>query len=135
MSTYTDQMPDCCMACIHSIPRTNTRPQEFDCNLKKGKITWSEYDTPKECPLKPLPSVAGLRPCLIKDKKAVFHRWTEFSEVIAPSMLKGGTPGGEIKITLAIIEYEDGSVHRCYPEEIKFLDRKEDENVGNESRR
>lgn len=128
MSTYTDQMPDCCMACIHSIPRTNTRPQEFDCNLKKEKITWSEYDTPKECPLKLLPKEHNLRPCVVKGKKALFHRWAEYSDVVPPSPMVGGAPGGVIKSTLAIIEYEDGTIKRCYSEEIKFLDRKEDKN-------
>ena len=57
MATYTDKMPECCMACIHSIPRRRigNNPQEFDCNLKKAKITWSEYAPPRDCPLLPLP--------------------------------------------------------------------------------
>lgn len=129
MSTYTDKMPDCCMSCIHSIPRTNTRPQEFDCNLKKAKITWSEYDTPKECPLKPLPKIAELRPCLVRGKTAFFHRWVEYSDIVAPSPMVGGRPGGVIKCTFAIVEYEDGTVSRCYPEEIRFLDAQNNTHV------
>lgn len=128
MSTYTDKMPDCCMACIHSIPRANTRPQEFDCNLRKAKITWSEYDTPRDCPLKPIPNITELRPCLVKDKKALFHKWVEYSDVVAPSIMVGGAPGGVIKCTFAIVEYENGEVHRHYPEEIRFSDRKENKN-------
>lgn len=131
MSTYTDKMPDCCMACIHSIPRANTRPQEFDCNLKKAKITWSEYDTPKECPLIPLPNNAGLRPCLARGKKAFFHKWAEYSDVVAPSPMVGGQPGGVTKAVFAIVEFDDGTVSRCLPEKIRFLDAQNNSHAMN----
>lgn len=68
------------------------------------------------------------RPCLANGKKAFFHRWIECSDVVPPSPMVGGAPGGVIKSTFAIVEFEDGTINRCYPEEIKFLDRKEDEN-------
>ena len=68
----------------------------------------------------------GLRPCLANDRKAFFHRWTECSNVVPPSPMVGGTPSSYS--TFAIVEYEDGTISRCYPEEIKFLDREEDEN-------
>ena len=81
---------------------------------------------PQKCPLKPLPNTSVLRLCSVNNKIAFFHRWIECSDVVPPSPMVGGAPGGVIKSTLAIVEYEDGTVSRCYPEEIKFLDRKED---------
>jgi len=34
----------------------------------------------------------------------------------------GGHPGGQIKYTLGIVEYEDGQVEQVHPREIIFLD-------------
>lgn len=48
-----------------------------------------------------------LRPCIVKGRKALFHKWSVKS-----------------KETVAIIEYEDGAVTECYPYEIKFVDAK-----------
>ncbi len=70
----------------------------------------------------------GFRPCLANGRKAFFHRWTECPDIVPPSPMVGGAPGGVIKSTFAIVEYEDGTINRCYPEEIKFLDREDDEN-------
>lgn len=88
---------------------------------------WNECQVMnKECPTNPPSSITELRPCLVSGKTAFFHKWAEYSDVVAPSPMVGGAPGGVIKSTLAIVEYEGGTVSRCYPEEIKFLDRKED---------
>lgn len=59
-----------------------------------------------------------------KYHKALFHRWNVFQDVIPPSPMMGGHTGGQIQHTTAIIEYEDGTVHECYPQEIQFLDGK-----------
>lgn len=67
---------------------------------------------------------AELRPCIVKDRKALFHKWSDKSEIIAPSPMVGGHNGGVLKYTVAIIEYEDGVVTECYPYEVKFVDRK-----------
>lgn len=63
-----------------------------------------------------------LRPCIVNGLKSLFHGWEQRSEVIPPSPLKGGHSGGEIKLTLGIIEREDGTIHKAYPEEIRFVD-------------
>lgn len=63
-----------------------------------------------------------LRPCIVNGLKSLFHGWEQRSEVIPPSPLKGGHSGGEIKLTLGIIEREDGTIHKAYPEEIRFID-------------
>lgn len=66
-----------------------------------------------------------LRPCIVNGKiKALFHRWQEETDVIAPSVLRGGHSGGEIKILYGIIEDETGQVAKVNPTVIKFTDDK-----------
>lgn len=62
------------------------------------------------------------RPCFVKDRRALFHRWEDNSEIYAPSLMVGGHDGGVVKYTLAIIEYEDGHVERVKPEDVRFAD-------------
>lgn len=63
-----------------------------------------------------------IRPCLVNGKKALFHKWIESKYFVEPSPLVGGTIGGQICNNFAIVEYSDGSVSVCNPEDIKFLD-------------
>lgn len=65
-----------------------------------------------------------LRPCLVNGKKALFHRWEEYSTVIEPSIMVGGHNGGEIKLVYGIIEDEKGQVGRVHPTAIQFTDNK-----------
>lgn len=60
------------------------------------------------------------RPCFVDGKKALFHRWIDKSEIIAPSVLKGGHAGGVIRDTFGIVEFENGVVGEVYPHKIKF---------------
>lgn len=64
------------------------------------------------------------RPCYVKDKKALFHRWEEKSEIVVPSPMVGGHGGGVVKGTLAIVEYEDGTIDEVRPQQIRFADDK-----------
>jgi len=72
-------------------------------------------------------SNAEMRPCVVKgekgDHKALFHRWSDTSSIIPPSPMVGGHGGGEVRRTLAIVEFEDGNVAEISPEYIRFLDR------------
>lgn len=65
-----------------------------------------------------------LRPCIVNGQKALFHGWEQKADVIPPSLMRGGHSGGEIKLALGIIEREDGTIHKAYPEEIRFIDGK-----------
>lgn len=63
-----------------------------------------------------------MRKCIVKDKEAYFHRWIEQMDIIEPSSMIGGHAGGQVKRTLCLIEYiENGTVHKCYPEEVIFI--------------
>lgn len=65
-----------------------------------------------------------LRPCLIDDKKGLFHRWCDISDIIEPSIMKGGHGGGVIKYTVGLVELENGDIKKYLPEQIRFTDEK-----------
>ena len=67
-------------------------------------------------------SKTELRPCIVTGQKALFHRWADYSHIIPPSPQNGGHSGGEFRGTLGIIEREDGTIHKAYPDEIRFID-------------
>ena len=51
------------------------------------------------------------RPCIVNGKKALFHRWNEYINVVKES-----------KYIFGMVEYEDGTVEEVAPHLIKFLD-------------
>lgn len=63
-----------------------------------------------------------LRPCIVNQQRALFHCWEQKSEIIPPSPMVGGHSGGAVNQILGIIEREDGTIHKAYPEEIRFID-------------
>ncbi|MDD4564815.1 MAG: hypothetical protein PHE79_04990 [Eubacteriales bacterium] len=62
------------------------------------------------------------RTCIVKGRKALFHRWEDKAHVYNPISI--GQIPGQIKQTVGIVEYGDGTVHECYPGEIRFCDNK-----------
>lgn len=73
--------------------------------------------------------VYGLRPCYVKQglqkKAAMFHQWENVSYPVREELFIGGMPSGIVSHTLAIVEYENGEVHKEQPENIIFTDSKE----------
>ena len=66
------------------------------------------------------------RTCIVNGRAALFHRWSDKSEIVAPSVMVGGHTGGVVSCTVGIIEYiENGDVHECWPSEIRFTDTAE----------
>lgn len=80
---------------------------------------------------------AALRPCYVKaykyenkrpwfvqdgERKALFHGWGTFGQIVDPSPLKGGHPGGVISSTFGIVEFEDGTVDQVPVSHIRFVD-------------
>lgn len=55
-------------------------------------------------------------------KKALFHGLFTESQVIAPSALKGGHPGGTVQSPVAVVEFEDGTIERVPIESVRLLD-------------
>lgn len=66
-------------------------------------------------------SSTDLRPCLVNGEKAYFHRWSEHSYIVPPSLLKGGHSGGQVQNTVGIFEKEDGTVIEAYPTDVQFI--------------
>ncbi len=64
------------------------------------------------------------RPCIVRGRKALFHMWENFSKPVAAELHIGGAPAGVLSLTLAIVEFEDGTVDRVLPQEVKFADNK-----------
>lgn len=66
------------------------------------------------------------RKCIIKTKegeeKGIFHKWMEEADVIAPSLMVGGHPGGQVARTLGIVEKENGEIMLVYPTIVRFVD-------------
>lgn len=64
-----------------------------------------------------------LRPCMVRDKPALFHKWVDNRDVLEPSPMRGGHNGGVIAYTQGLVEYADGSVGMVSPTSIKFEDK------------
>ena len=62
------------------------------------------------------------RPCYVEEKRAMFNCWSQESQIVEPSIHVGGHGGGVISGVLGIVEFEDGSVAKVYPERIQFAD-------------
>lgn len=65
---------------------------------------------------------AELRPCLVDGKRALWHKWTTRWEIVPPSIMAGGHGGGQVSASLALVEFEDGTVAEVYPSRVRFLD-------------
>lgn len=65
---------------------------------------------------------AVVRPCLVKGKKCLFHKWVERRWLVDASPLQGGHPGGLCATTMALVEDENGQIIETYPREIRFID-------------
>lgn len=65
---------------------------------------------------------AEYRPCYVYGRKALFHRWTDVA-MLSPSkaLVYGNTKEAEDIATLAIVEFEDGTVERVFPESVRFV--------------
>ena len=63
-----------------------------------------------------------LRPCLVKGRKHLFHCWNQRAWVVDASPLRGGHPGGQCSLMMAVVEDENGQVHEVYPRDVRFVD-------------
>lgn len=68
--------------------------------------------------------VREYRPCMVGDRRALFHGWEEKAWTVPDGLAAGSAPGGQVKMSVAIVEYEDGSVDEVAPLQIRFIDGK-----------
>ncbi len=71
------------------------------------------------------PKAPKLRPCMVGDRKGLFHRWEDYAAVIDASPMIGGHPGGQLRETYAIVELEDGQIKEFKPNKVRFCDTQE----------
>lgn len=64
-----------------------------------------------------IPCTVKLKDCVINAK---FHKWVDHAWVVAPSIMVGGAPGGQMAYTTGLVEYEDGTMHEVEPTSICF---------------
>lgn len=64
-----------------------------------------------------------MRLCRARGTESIFHKWAEVSQVIPPSPMVGGHPGGEIRYATAIVEYiHNGQVTEVMANDVVFSD-------------
>lgn len=68
--------------------------------------------------------VREYRPCMVGDRRALFHGWEEKAWTVPDGLTPGSAPGGQVKLSLAIVEYEDGTMDEVAPMQIRFTDGK-----------
>lgn len=64
------------------------------------------------------------RPCWARGRKALFHRWVNSAHPVLP---RGQEPDEnsryfQFRNVTALVEFEDGTVGRIYPNELQFAD-------------
>lgn len=65
-----------------------------------------------------------LRPCWVNGRKALFHRWVNNAHPVLPrgAELNENNRYFQFRRTEALVEYEDGTVGRIYPDAVQFAD-------------
>lgn len=64
----------------------------------------------------------ALRPCFVGEDKGLFHHWEDYSQLYEASPFIGGHTAGQVSQTFGLVEYEDGSIKRVQPYDIRFCD-------------
>lgn len=64
------------------------------------------------------------RPCYVRGRRALFHRWINNAHPVLPRgvELNDNNRFFQFRRTEALVEYEDGSVERIFPSAVKFAD-------------
>lgn len=66
------------------------------------------------------------RPCWVKGRRAIFHRWSDSARPVKPASNDQDTDERMQKWSVhGIVEYEDGTVEREWPSAIQFADSRE----------
>lgn len=69
--------------------------------------------------------VAEYRPCYVNGRRALFHRWENTANPVLPRGVNANDEKArffQYRSTRALVEYEDGTMGRVWPLEIRFAD-------------
>lgn len=64
------------------------------------------------------------RPCYAEGRRAMFHRWSDTGRPVVPRGQEGDKNAKYFQSwsVHAVVEFEDGTVARVWPSEIRFVD-------------
>ena len=64
------------------------------------------------------------RPCWVKGKKALFHRWVDSARPVKPRGLEDTETMARYQVAHVhgLVEFEDGTLERVWPQDIQFTD-------------
>ena len=64
------------------------------------------------------------RPCWVDGRRAIFHRWTDSARSAKPRGLEEDDDAQRFQLhsVHALVEYEDGTVSRVWPNAVQFAD-------------
>lgn len=68
---------------------------------------------------------AERRPCMVNGRRAMFHRWADSARPVTPRDLEEEEmygPRYQLYSVHGIVEFEDGTVQRVWPSDIRFID-------------
>lgn len=67
-----------------------------------------------------------LRRCKVGKEVYLFHGFTQLSQIVPPSLMRGGHGGGVVAGAYAILEKKDGTVGLVEAHRVQFLDTPEE---------
>lgn len=67
---------------------------------------------------------AEYRPCWVRDRRAIFHRWADSARPVSPRGQEKKDTENRLQISNVhgLVEYEDGTMERVWPQHIQFAD-------------
>ena len=71
-------------------------------------------------------NVSKLRPCKVGEELYLFHGFTQISQIVPPSLMRGRHGGGVVPGAYAILERRDGTVGLAEAQRVHFLDTPEE---------
>lgn len=65
-----------------------------------------------------------LRPCLVNGRRALFHCWSIMARAVPPKGMSESETDERFQYasTRGLVEFEDGTMGRPWPSEIRFID-------------
>lgn len=68
--------------------------------------------------------ICKTRPCWVDGRRAIFHRWTDSARPVKPRGMEdeGTAERYQLHSVHALVEYEDGTMERVWPNTVQFAD-------------
>lgn len=67
-------------------------------------------------------NTSNLRLCKVGQEIYWFHGFTQISQIVPPSLMRGGHGGGVVAGAYAALERQDGTVELAEAQRVQFLD-------------